>query len=169
MATFERIQQVTRGAITYWPYAVDATRVPTRLEGFRTIFSSFHHFSRREAIAILQSAVENRQGIGVFEVAQRHPVTIALTVLMFLGGLVTAPSIRPFRLSRLFWTYLLPIVPLLLFWDGLMSCLRAYSMKQLREMTASLKGDAYIWEVGQDGAGLATVTYLVGYPARAEN
>lgn len=165
MATFERIRQATHGAITYWPDAVEATNVPAQLAGFRTIFSSFHHFSRREAIAVLQSAVDNRQGIGVFEVARRHPATIALTVLMFLGGLVTAPFVRPFRLSRLFWTYVLPIVPLLLFWDGLMSCLRAYSLKQLQEMIASLNADDYAWEVGQDRGGLAAVTYLVGYPA----
>jgi hypothetical protein len=166
--TFERIQQATHGAITYWPNAVDAMEVPAQLEGFRTIFSSFHHFSRCEAIAVLQSAVDNRQGIGVFEVARCRPATIALTVFMFLGGLVTAPCIRPFRLSRLFWTYLLPIVPLLLFWDGLISCLRAYSIKQLQEMTAALDADGYTWEVGQDRDGVATVTYLVGYPAPAE-
>jgi hypothetical protein len=81
MAAFERIQQATHGAITYWSDAVDAKRVPI-LAGFRTIFSSFHHFSRREAVAVLQSAVDNRQGIGIFEVARRHPATIALTVLI---------------------------------------------------------------------------------------
>lgn len=167
LATFDRIQRATHGAIIYWPEAVDAAKVPAKLVGFRTIFSSFHHFSRSEATAVLQSAVDNRQGIGVFEVARRHPVTIAMTVLMFLGGLVTAPIVRPFRLSRLFWTYVLPIVPLLLFWDGLMSCLRAYSMEQLQEMTASLKADDYTWDIGLDLGGLATVTYVVGYPARA--
>lgn len=167
MARFERIQQATHGLITYWPDAVDATKVPAQLVGFRTIFNSFHHFSRCEAIAVLQSAVDNRQGIGVFEVARCHPITIAQTGLMFLGGFVTAPFVRPFSLSRLFWTYVLPIVPLLLFWDGLMSCLRAYSIEQLREMTASLKANDYMWDVGQDRGGLATVTYVVGCPARA--
>jgi hypothetical protein len=163
-STFERIKQATDGTITYWPESVDATKVPVRLEGFRTIFSSFHHFSKPEAISILQSAVNNRQGIGVFEAARRHPVTIAFTVFMFFGALVTAPFSRPFRFSRLFWTYLLPVIPFLLFWDGLMSCLRAYSAKQLREMIASVDADGYFWEAGEEGAGFATVTYLIGYP-----
>lgn len=165
MATFERIQQATHGLITYWPESVDATKVPGQLEGFRTIFSSFHHFPRREAIPILQSAVDNRQGIGIFEAARRHPVTIASTGLMFFGSLITAPFVRPFRLSRLVWTYLVPVVPFLLFWDGLMSCLRAYSTEQLQEMTASLRADGYKWDIGQDRGGFATVTYLVGWPA----
>lgn len=163
-SSFERIKQATHGTISYWPDSVDATKVPARLAGFRTIFSSFHHFPKPEAISILQDAVDNRQGIGVFEAARRHPVTMAFTVLAFLGALVTAPFIRPFRFSRLFWTYLLPVIPFLLFWDGLMSCFRAYSVKQLREMIASVDADGYFWEAGEEPSGFTTVTYLVGYP-----
>jgi hypothetical protein len=163
---FERIQQESHGTITYWPESVDATKVPTQLPGFRTIFSSFHHFPKPVAIGILQNAVDNRQGIGVFEAARRHPVTMAQTFLIFFGGLITAPFIRPFRFSRLFWTYILPVIPFLLFWDGLISCLRAYPLKQLREMTASLHADGYVWEVGEEPRGFVTVTFLLGYPVK---
>jgi hypothetical protein len=114
----------------------------------------------------LQNAVDNRQGIGIFEAARRHPVTIAQTVLMFFGGLVTAPFIRPFRLSRLFWTYILPVIPFLLFYDGVISSLRAYSTKQLHEMIAALHADGYVWEVGEEPRGFVTVTYLLGYPVK---
>lgn len=163
---FERIQRESRGTITYWPESVDATRVPVQLPGFRTIFSSFHHFPKPVAIGILQNAVDNRQGIGVFEAARRHPITMAQTVLMFFGGLLTTPFIRPFRFSRLFWTYLLPVIPFLLFWDGLMSCLRAYSTKQLSEMIASLNADGYVWEVGEELGGFFAITYLIGHPVK---
>jgi hypothetical protein len=163
-ATLKLIRQITHGTITYWPESVDATKVPAQLGGFRTIFSSFHHFPKSEAIRILQDAVDNREGIGVFEAARRHPVTIAFTVFMFFGGFVTAPFIRPFRLSRLFWSYLLPVIPFVLFWDGLVSCLRAYSTKQLRAMIASVDADGYVWEAGEESGGFVTVTYLVGYP-----
>lgn len=165
-SAFERIRKESRGAITYWPEPIDATQVPAQLLGFRTIFSSFHHFRKPEAMSILQNAVDQRQGIGVFEATRPHPVTMALTVFMLLGGFATAPFIRPFRFSRLFWTYVVPLIPLVLFWDGLISCLRAYSLKQLSEMIASLKADGYAWEVGEEPGGFATVTYLVGYPIR---
>ncbi len=151
--------------MTYCTESIDATQVPSRLVGFRTIFSSFHHFPKREAIGILQNAVDNRQGIGVFEAARRHPLTMAFTVFMFLGALVATPFMRPFRWDRLFWTYVLPVIPFTLFWDGLMSCLRAYSSQQLHEMIASVDAHGYRWEVGEEAAGFAVVTYLVGYPA----
>lgn len=163
---FERIKEETHGEITYWPEPVDATAVPTQLSGFRTIFSSFHHFPPPQAIGILQNAVDNHQGIGIFEGARRHPVTIAQTVLIFFAGLITAPFIRPFRLSRLFWTYILPVIPFVLFYDGVISSLRAYSIRQLREMIASVHADGYVWEVGEEPRGFVTVTYLLGYPVK---
>jgi hypothetical protein len=163
---FERIKAETHGEITYWPESVDASKVPAQFTGFRTIFSSFHHFPKPVAIGIVQNAVDNRQGIGIFEAARRHPVTMAQTLLMFFGGLITAPFIRPFRFTRLFWTYILPVVPFLLFWDGLISCLRAYSIEQLKEMIASLHADGYIWEVGEEQRGFVTITYLLGYPVK---
>jgi hypothetical protein len=165
-STFERVRRQSGGSISYWPESVDATDVPAQLLGFRTLFNSFHHFRRPEAIGILQNAVDRRQGIGIFEAVRPHPVTMSLTPFMFLGGLVAAPFIRPFRISRLFWTYLVPVVPAVLFWDGLMSCLRAYSQDQLSEMIASLNAEGYVWEVGEEGGGFATVTYLLGYPVK---
>ncbi|MGD0403436.1 MAG: hypothetical protein ABSB66_09575 [Candidatus Acidiferrales bacterium] len=163
---FERIKQETHGEITYWPESVDATKVPAQLVGFRTIFSSFHHFPKPEAIGILQNAVDNRQGIGIFEAARRHPLTIAQNAIMFFGALLTAPFIRPFRFSRLFWTYILPVIPFLLFYDGVISSLRAYSTAQLREMIASLNANGYVWEVGQEPRGFVAITYLLGYPVK---
>jgi hypothetical protein len=164
--SFDRIREESHGTIIYWPKSVDATNVPAELPGFRTIFSSFHHFPKPVAIGILQNAVDNRQGIGIFEAARRHPVTIVQNVFMFLGGLVTAPFIRPFRLSRLFWTYILPVIPFVLCYDGVISSLRAYSTKQLREMIAALHADGYVWEVGEEPRGFVTVTYLLGYPVK---
>jgi hypothetical protein len=165
-SAFEHVHQVTQGCITYFPKSVDATTVPYELLGFRTIFSSFHHFSRNEAVDILQNAVDHQQGIGVFEAARRHPVTILLTSLMFVGGFLTAPFIRPFRASRLFWTYLIPVIPSVLFFDGIVSCLRAYSPRELSEMIDSLKAEGYAWEVGEEKARLVTVTYMLGWPTK---
>src|SRR5450759_4223616 len=47
--------------------------------------------------------------------------------LMFAWALmpfVCTPWIRPFRWSRLLWTYLIPIIPLVFLFDGVVSCHR---------------------------------------------
>ena len=167
IAAFENAQRQTGGRITFYRGFVDAAALPRQLSGFRTIFTSFHHFTPDEAVAILQNAADNGQGIGVFEAAKRDPLTILSTVLMPLAGLLTAPFARPFRISRLFWTYVIPVIPFVLFFDGVVSCLRAYSQKELSALTAQVKADNYVWKIGEQSSGLAPVTFLVGYPGDA--
>ncbi len=148
--------------------SVDATCVPRYLSGFRTIFSSFHHFGPTVAGAVLRGAVEDGRGIGVFEVARRGPKTLLTLCFTPFLLLFLTPSIRPFRWSRLVWTYLIPVVPFIIWYDGIVSCLRAYSLAELREMmeaTAAEAGPGYTWQLGEAQTGLLPVTYLVGYPA----
>lgn len=166
IAAFENARRKTDGRITFYPGCVEAASLPRELSGFRTIFTSFHHFTPDEAVAILQNAVDDGQGIGVFEAAKRDPLTILLTVLMPLAGFITAPF-APFRISRLFWTYVVPVIPFVLFFDGVISCLRAYSQKELSLLTAQVNAENYVWQIGERSGGLTPVTFLVGYPQRA--
>ena len=130
------------------------------------MFSSFHHFSPEEARAILQSAVDASQSIGIFEITRRAPSTIGLMFLWALMLFVCTPLIRPFRWSRLLWTYLVPIIPLVLLFDGVVSCLRTYRPQELREMIKKLAGIEYQWKVGKHSRafGQVPITYLIGYP-----
>lgn len=162
---FENVRQETHGQVTSYAGSADAAKLPAGLSGFRTMFSSFHHFNPADATAILQNAVDNRQGIGIFEAARRHPLTILSTLLMPVAGLVTAPFMRPLRISRLFWTWIVPVIPFVLFFDGVISCLRAYSQKELRVLVSQVKADDYVWQIGEQSGGPAPITYLIGHPA----
>lgn len=152
--------------IAFYPYSVDALKVPGELRGFRTMFTSFHHFPPEEAYAILQNAVDAGQSVGIFEITRRAPLTIALMFPWALMPFLFTPLIRPFRWSRLLCTYLIPIIPLVLLFDGVVSCLRSYRPQELRELIAKLSGIKYHWEVGEHSkaSGQAPITYLIGYP-----
>ena len=146
---------------------VDAGHIPDELNGFRTIFSSFHHFTPRQARSILQDAVNKQRGIGIFEAPGRSGMTLLLTVLLPVWILLLAPFMRPFRWSRLIFTYIVPVVPFLLLFDGLVSCLRTYSLKDLARLTTRLTANGYEWKVGQSRGGFfpVPITYLIGSPA----
>jgi hypothetical protein len=154
--------------LQFEPAPVEATSVPGRLPGFRTIFSSFHHFGPESARNILGDAMRNRRGIGIFEMARRSPRTIFMTCLIPFISVVLAPAIRPFRWSRLLWTWLIPLVPFVLFYDGIVSCLRAYSLKELEQLIAPLRNPGYEWQIGEERSGFLPVTYLLGYPVAAQ-
>jgi hypothetical protein len=150
--------------ITFYPDPVDATKVPGELKGFRTMFTSFHHFSLEGARAVLQNAVDAGEGIGIFEITRRAPSTICTVIAFDLLLSICAPWIRPFRWSRLFWTYFVPIIPFVLLFDGVVSCLRTYRPRELREIVATLSSSEYQWEVGELSTGKGLITYLIGCP-----
>jgi hypothetical protein len=155
------------GRLAYHLEPVDVLAAPSNLDGFRTIFSAFHHFPPAAAAAILHSAVRHQAPIGVFEATQRDLASILATLFISpIFVLLVTPLIRPFRWSRLLFTYLIPAVPLLIAWDGVVSCLRSYTVDELRAIVATVpEADSYTWRVGQArGRGPVAVTYLIGMP-----
>ncbi len=164
LAAFKNVRVVSENGIHFYPGSVDAMAVPRELKGFRTMFTSFHHFPPDEARAILQNAVDAGEGIGIFEMPRRAPSTIVLTLAFVFMLFVCTPWIRPFRWTRLFWTYAVPILPLVLLFDGWVSCLRTYRPAELREMLSRMAASEYQWEIGERSTGVAPITYLIGYP-----
>ena len=166
LSAFDRARTAGRGAFTFCAESVDACHVPEELAGFRTMFTSMHHFQPDDVVAVLQNAIDEGQGIAMFDVSTRHVLTILSVFLAPLGALVTTPFIRPFRWSRLLWTYAIPVIPFALWLDGIVSCLRAYSPAELRELAARLPASNYKWEIGEESRirGVLPVTYIVGYP-----
>lgn len=167
LEALDRAHRLSPQSISFHPEPVDATKVPKNLAGFRTMFSAFHHLQPHQARAVLADAVARGEGIGVFECANRNLLTLILAALTTPPRvLLTAPFIRPFRWSRLFWTYLLPILPFVLAFDVTVSCLRIYSVPELRELTTGL--DSYHWDIGTVWGKRVPIpiTYLIGVPAR---
>jgi hypothetical protein len=164
LRALENAGAASENRITYYPGSVDAMKVPSELKGFRTMFTSFHHFSPEEARAILQNAADAGEGIGIFEITRRAPSTIGLMFSWVVMLFVCTPWIRPFRWSRFVWTYLVPIIPLVLLFDGVVSCLRTYRPQELREIVDKLTASEYQWEIGEHSTGRVPITYLIGHP-----
>jgi hypothetical protein len=169
-ASTEKWAAASRLGIRYLAEPVDAMDVPPHLKGMRTLFEGFHHFKPEQAKAILQDALGKRVAIGIFEASLKPPLGIILLLLAPLTTLLSyffmTPLIKPRTISRFFWTYLIPIVPLATSWDGVISLLRVYSPQELEELTNSFPPNDYTWEIGQalTGTPIFMFTYLVGYP-----
>jgi hypothetical protein len=164
--TQRTVGSLAEDTLDFYPSPVDARRVPHELHGFRTVFTSFHHFSPAEARAVLQNAVDAGEGIGVFEVTRRTPGAMGMMFLWALHSFVSAMLMRPVRISRLFWTFAIPLIPAALLFDGIASCMRSYRPQELREIIAGLTVTDYEWEVGERAGRYVSlpITYLIGYP-----
>jgi SAM-dependent methyltransferase len=151
--------------LSWHPDPVDARDVPPDLHGARTMFNAFHHLRPDDARAVLADAVAKRQPIGIFEFVGRQPHAVPGVFGIPFAVLALVPWLRPFRWSWLPLTYLVPVVPAFIWWDGLVSCLRVYAPDELRALVRGL--DDFEWDIGTfplpfPGYG----TYLVGLPRR---
>lgn len=142
---------------------VDARNVPEELNGLRTQFLSLHHFRKNDAIQILQNAVDTNNSIAIFEAQERSMPSILAMIFSPISVLLTTPFIRPFKLGRIIFTYLIPVVPLFVFWDGIVSSLRTYSIKEMNGLVENLNGtENFDWEINKVKSGPGVVLYLLG-------
>lgn len=153
--------------LTYWRESVDATKVPSRLQGFRTLFTSFHHFKQDAARALLRDACENGQPIGVFEFTHRTIPALLLMLAAIVPVWIAVAQMRPVKFSGIFLTYLLPVIPFVVTFDGFVSCLRTYSPSELLAMVNGAEFSGFEWKAGLIKEGSAfgfPITYLIGLP-----
>jgi len=149
----------------YFRHPVDAKNVPESLKGLRTQFLSFHHFNPDEARMIIQNAVNAQQSIAIFEIQDRSFPSFIAMLLSLVSVLFTTPFIRPFRFGRLVFTYLIPVIPLVVLWDGIVSCLRTYSVDEMKALVDSLENKKnYSWQFDKKKSKTGFVMYMIGIP-----
>ncbi len=159
---FERTKRLSSN-FDFIQNPIDARDVPNDLKGLRTQFLSLHHFNPTDAKKILQNAIDTSSPITIFEAQERSFSSILAMIFSPLTVLFTTPFIRPFKIGRIIFTYLIPIVPLFVLWDGVVSCLRTYSVKEMNELVDSLNdSEKFNWEIGRVKSGPGVVLYLLG-------
>ncbi|HEY0778477.1 MAG TPA: hypothetical protein VGD56_10985 [Gemmatirosa sp.] len=154
--------RATAGVVTGDARSVPAGAVPADLAGFRAMFSAFHHFAPPAACRVLADAASRGVGIAIFEATRRDPWALLLMCLTPLFVLVITPVIRLFRWSRLLLTYVVPVIPLAVLVDGVVSCLRTFTPAELRALAEASVPTGYAWQAGEVGDGPIPVTFLVG-------
>ena len=169
LEAFRRAKRSTEGRLGYTKTSIDAMEVPPELDGVRTVFNAFHHFRPTDARRVLGNAVAANEAIAIFEIPDRTLFSV-LSILICTPWAVVISTLfmRPFRLKRLLFTYLLPGVPLICVWDGVVSQLRAYTPRELRALGDEVDSERYEWKSGRVRVGRSPlhVTYLTGVPRK---
>ena len=143
----------SQGRLDLHSAAVDAANVPVELDGVRTMFNAFHHFPPECARAILADAIAKRRPIVVFEGANNRALGVLAMPFQLSAILLLTPFVRPFRWSRLVFTYFLPLVPGTSLIDGAVSFLRLYLEDELHELVQHAPGqDHFQRDIGSTRA-----------------
>lgn len=153
--------------VTFFREPVDARSVPAGMKGFRTLFTSFHHLPDETARRVLKDAMLNDTSIGAFEFTERNLWCLISTFPTIIFSFLLIPLILPWKLSRFFWTYLIPLIPIVATFDILASAFRTRTPEELQAMVKDLKRDNYHWHIGQEKSYFGfRMTYVVGLPEK---
>lgn len=140
--------------IRYEPQSMDALALDRFPKGLKTMIASFHHLAPKKAQTLLTNAVKHKEPILIYEIAENNipfglwllllPLSLCVLILM---ALLMTPFVRPFRLSQLFFTYVLPLIPLVYAWDGQASLMRTYTRSDWEGMIAKIPTEGYQWDI----------------------
>lgn len=135
-----------------------------------TMFTGLHHFRPEDVKTLMRQAQDRGVRFAGFEATHRSWRGLLVTLFIPLLVLLLMPRVRPRRVIPLVLTYLPPIVPLAIWWDGFASTLRTHSVEELRGMAGEIRIDGYEWvaeEIVVPGAPIPVLS-LVGRPRDPE-
>ncbi|EOO02211.1 hypothetical protein UCRPA7_2295 [Phaeoacremonium minimum UCRPA7] len=156
--------------ISYEPSPVDAANAPPDLlrkhstgpgrspadrdrkkKVFRLFNLAFHHFDDALARAILRNTLETSSGFAIFELPDRTAAGFLTTLVFGVGIMLTAPYYAWAWRSpmTLFWAWVVPVLPFVLVFDGIVSGLRVRTPEEVEVLlrTCGAEGGAEGWEV----------------------
>lgn len=162
------IEERSGSSVRYEKEPVDATNVPPGMDGLRTMFNCLHHFRPDGVKKIFRDAADSSNPILAVELPSRSLAGFTALLLAPLFAFLLRPFVKPVQLDKWILTYLIPAIPLVLFWDSVVTGLRAYSVDHLEEITSGVEG--MNWEVGTwspDATYWGSVTYVFGIPTQS--
>lgn len=149
---------------------IDATHVPEEERGVRTMICSLHHMRPETAREILRDAQRRGAPFVAYELSDNSPPTALFWLAIpfaFLATFFLTPLVRPMTWQQLVFTYLVPVIPLFIAWDGAVSNARTYTVSDMEELVAPLRADGYRWELGTVVGRGGRRAWLLGVPAPA--
>lgn len=171
LSAFERVKSEFPGQVDYIATPLDAfaegnagSEAP-----LRSICTGFHHLTPEQARRFLAAVTARTDGLFIMEPMPRTWLS-PLMSLLTLPLLMLAPFFaHRFSLKKLALSTLLPLVPLMIVFDGVVSALRMYHPDELLVLLPESARKQWRWEWGTQRCLLVhKATYLFGYRIRKE-
>ena len=142
-----------------------------RGRGIAAFINTFHKLDAGEDRAALETLVAHDLDVVIGEGNNKSfRQVFGMTVLVPLTVLLLTPLIKPQRFWRYVFTYLVPILPLVIVWDGVAALFRLHRPEELEALAKSLGREDYVWKAGKrDNKRGGFVIYLMGYRTSGKN
>jgi hypothetical protein len=134
----KQYSDLDRGAaFSYISKSLNATCANESYPLPKVFINSFHHFNDEMAKKILSDSLKNNNSILILEYTKK---SLGVFISVILGSLSTF-LLLPFYLKKnsypfsiLFFTYIIPLFPFVLLWDGIISNLRSRNLVNVERL-----------------------------------
>lgn len=131
----QMVKRYGSSRLGYLSSPISADEVPAELPRLRSICSAFHHFSPDKARGIIEDAAKNSDGIFIAEPLQRDLRHFFMVLLSGPFPYMLGPFLgHHFSLCKLLLCTIIPVFPLLVWFDGCVSALRTYKSEEIEAM-----------------------------------
>lgn len=155
------IQQNDYLNVEYSSEPLDILNLPSDLTGVFTMFNSLHHFTPEENESLI-TELSRRKGAFFFAEPLKPQLLIFIKVILMttIGQVIICPFIKPFRIERLIFTYLLPLNLVFTLYDGLISVFKSYKRSTLERLARHAQNEGFITKTGSVWYSVGNIRYL---------
>ena len=116
----------------YTEHSVDALALPDNADNCDyTMFTAIHHFKEDRAVMLIRSVLEKGRSLSVFEFTSRYDPLSYIFLLFGVPFSMLAPFFAKKRRWQKFLFSFIPVIPLIVAYDGFVSNLRTYTKEEL--------------------------------------
>jgi RNA polymerase sigma factor (sigma-70 family) len=162
-----RLKDAFPGRMEYVTTMVNATDTGPREARLFSICAAFHHFAPPEARRVLENAARHADGLFIAEVTTRSWLSAIAPLACIVPLMIACLFARRVALRKIAITALVPVVPLMIVFDGIVSALRSYRVDEILAMLPARARRDWRWEAGsQRYLGLLRAPFVFGYRKR---
>ena len=134
--------------IIYLPDHIDVLDLKFQQGTCYTMFNAFHHFTDEEKLNIV-NRIHEAGAVGFFVEILQPRIDYLLKVLISttIGTLLFAPFTKPFSITRLFFTYIVPVNILTITFDGVVSVFKSRSVRQYRKLFLNSQNPVKVFDL----------------------
>lgn len=110
---------------------------------------SFHHFDDTLARGILKDTVDTGHGFAIFELQDRSFASAISVLMLGVAAIAVAPllALKRRSLTIFIFSCIIPVLPFVLVFDGLVSCLRTRTPEEVEALLRGCGADTSSWEM----------------------
>jgi hypothetical protein len=162
--SFKALKAEYLGQIDFIGTSVNAKNTVDHPARCVSVGTAFHHFEPDFAREVISNAVEKTDGFFMMDVFSREWHEIVLPLFSFFIYVISPFFAKRVTLKKILVTTIIPIVPMMIVWDGIVSALRSYRHDEIYALIPESAKQDWHWEFGYTSyMGIFRATYVYGY------